>query len=420
MKSEVNWEDPALKRWFGTIARKSTAYNYRTAFKSYAQFTGMTATELIREADEDMKRDPLKRQDIVLQKLTKFFEWLTTEAPISSRGNTEHVVVGKGIAPRSAIMRVNAIRSFYGTFHITVKMNRRSKLRKGKVKNERLIVSAEQVRDLVQHARTIRDRAIILVNFQGGLDVSTICSLNYEDVAKAVENGEHPFKLKLYRKKADVEYYTFLGHDAIDALKAYVADQKARGVEWTPESPLFTKERHGTDERLTPNLIQNMMKEVVVSAGLVDHENNGKDFNILGTHALRESFSSIMLNSGIPKPIVDFWLGHTRGDMDNAYMKVQEAKASEMYLKREHLISINASTEDTEKLRKIEGSVSDLMVEKEELKEQIAKLYDYVHKNFDPLLDLVNEIATTEDGRKQIQQAQQRRRDEQHEKDRAA
>jgi hypothetical protein len=265
----------------------------------------------------------------------------------------------------------------------------------------------------------VRDRAIILVNFQGGLDASTICSLNYEDVAKGIEENENPLKLELVRPKTDVEYYTFLGKDAVDAVKAYVADQKARGTGWTDEKPLFTKERIATDERITPNLIQNMMKEVAVLSGFVDKQNNGKDFNILGPHALRESFSSIMLNAGVPKPIVDFWIGHERGDMDNAYMRVQEAKAREMYVKREHLLSISASTEKEEELRKIKDSVSDLIVDKEEIKErmekaeggvqsltsQVAELQErlkgateIIH-TLEPILDSFIELTSTEEGK---------------------
>jgi hypothetical protein len=41
MVDAVDWEDPALKRWLGTIARESTKYIYRSSFKAYALFSGM-------------------------------------------------------------------------------------------------------------------------------------------------------------------------------------------------------------------------------------------------------------------------------------------------------------------------------------------------------------------------------------------
>jgi len=55
VEADANWEDPALKRWFGSILRDGTRYNYRTAFRAYAPFTGMTASALIDEALEDIR-----------------------------------------------------------------------------------------------------------------------------------------------------------------------------------------------------------------------------------------------------------------------------------------------------------------------------------------------------------------------------
>lgn len=434
VKNDVNWNDPILKRWLGAMTHKSTVYSYRTAFRIYTQYTGMTPNQLIDEALEDQKRDPRERKDVVRNRLIGFYKWLQKDYPKRKRGKGEHKVVSKGTTTRSALMRTNIIRSFYSTFGITVKFRGRHRLAKGRVKNKRIIVGAEQVKTLVQHARTVRDRAIILVNFQGGLDASTICNLNYEDVAKGIEEKERPLKLELVRPKTDVEYYTFLGKDAVDALKAYIADQKARGTEWRPETPLFTKERIATDERITPNLIQNMMKEVAVLSGFVDKQNNGKDFNVLGPHALRESFSSIMLNSGVSKPIVDFWLGHSTNGTDEAYMTVQFKKAKEMYLKREHLVSIAASTEETERLVKVESSVSDIMVDTKEMKERMEKAEGEVQTltnevkslkeqlsgathiihTWEPILDTFIELTDTEEGKALLKKLLEERQEKQY------
>jgi len=399
---EVNWNDPALKRWLDDITRKSTKANYKSAFKDYAEFTGMTATELIEEADKDNKLPVLERKDVLKHKLTSFNKWMVTEHKIMSRGKGEHEVKRKGLTQGSANMKTNSIRSFYSTFGITVKLRGRNKLKNGRVKNKRMKVKADKVRLLVQHARSIRDRAIILVNFQGGMDASTLCSLNYEDVTQAIETGEHPFKLELLRKKTDNEYYTFLGKDAVEALQAYVADKKARGFEMEAKEPLFTKETSGFGERITPNLIQNIMKEVAISSGLVK-KNNGNTFNPLGSHALRESFSKIMMNSGVPKAIVDFWLGHTRSNLDTAYMTVDEKKAREMYAKREHLLNVNTTKEESEEFKRLQD---ELAVVKEgtrgvvnkttKLENEVAELKEMLKFTFNIITNQREQLERTE------------------------
>lgn len=377
----VNWEDPALKRWLNSITRSTTRANYKTAFRAYTAFTGLTATALIDEAAEDAKRDLRQKQDVVLTRLLGFYNWLKTEYPKKTRGKGVHEISGKGVADKSAHMWVNAIRSFYATFGVTVRMKGRRRLPKAKVKNKRMIVSAEQVKVLVDHARTPRDRAIILTHFQAGLDVSTLCSLKYGDVAEGLEKNEHPLKLELYRPKTGVDFYTFLGRDAVEALKAYLADRRARGVEFNSNMALFLQERG--KKRLKTKNVQDMTREVALKAGLIDEKNNGRDFNPLGPHALRESFGSIMTNSGVPDTVVDFWHGHEVGEMARAYRSVQFDSLKQMYLEREHLLSISTghfsekefdvkvSTKVDERVEVLQRTLTNLATENTDLKHRI-------------------------------------------------
>jgi len=178
-----------------------------------------------------------------------------------------------------------------------------------------------------------------------------------------------------------VEYYTFLGRDAVNVLKAYMKDAEARGVKFTHGTSLFLKEKGKSP--LKTNNVQNMMKIVAQKAGFVDGDNNGKDFNPLGPHALRESFGSIMTNAGVPKTIVDFWLGHEIGEMAEAYQAVQFESLKKMYLEREKLLSISTQEVDVEELeaklrveveqgnRQLQVMVNNLVTENMDLKRRI-------------------------------------------------
>ncbi len=362
---DVDWNDPALKRWFDTITRKSTRHNYRSSYRAYAAFTKMTASALIDEAIEDTKKDPRERTDVVLKRLIEFYRWLKTDYPRKGGGRGVRVV-GKGVSDKRANSMVNAVRSFYSTFGVTFRMKGRHALPKPRVENKRMRVAADQVKILVDHARTPRDRAIMLTLFQSGMDVSTLCSLQYRDVAEGLKKEELPLKLELYRRKSGTEYYTFLGKDAVEAVRAYLADMKARGRKFRHDTPLFLKERGR--KGLTTNLVQNMMRTVALKSGLVNEENNGRAFNPLGPHALRESFGSIMINSGVPDTIVDFWLGHVIGEMAEAYKGVQFESLKQIYLDREKLISITGAEVDVEEIE------AKLRAEVEESKKELQTL----------------------------------------------
>ena len=159
---------------------------------------------------------------------------------------------------------------------------------------------------------------------------------------------------------------------------------KARGAQFAKDTALFLKERG--KEQLTPNLVQNMMQEVAVRSGLVDKGNNGNFFNPLGPHALRESFGSIMINSGVPDTIVDFWLGHSIGEMSEAYKSIQFESVKRMYLEREGLLSISKPSLDEkgleakveakvdERIQSLQKVITNLSTENLEMKTRTTKL----------------------------------------------
>jgi len=382
----VNWkEDSAFQRWIETITRNSTRRSYKSWFGCYIEYTGLTPSQLIDEAIEDMKRDPREKQDIVIRQIIGFFNWLKTDYQKKAKGKGKKRTEGKGVTDKVAHARVGAVRSFYGTFGVTVRMKGRQSLPRPRVRNKRIIVNAEQVRILLNHTRTPRDRAIILTLFQGGMDVSTLCSLKYGDISEGLAKNEHPLQLDIYRPKTGVEYYTFLGKDAVKAIQAYIQDMKSREVTFTDNTPLFLKER-GKDSGITTNLAQNMMKIVAHNAGFIDGKNNGKAFNPLGPHALRESFGSIMINSGVPDTIVDFWLGHSIGEMAEAYKGVQFESLKKMYLEREKMLSVSGPKVDAEEIehkvrfeveqqnRNLQTLVNSLAIENQRMKQDFEAL----------------------------------------------
>ena len=124
---------------------------------------------------------------------------MKTDYEKKTRGVGEHRVAGKGISDKLAHTLVNAIRSFYATYGVTVRLKGRHALPKAKKQNKRMIVDSTQVKTLVDNSRNLRDKAMILTMFQSGMDVSTLCSLTFGDIAEGLSKNEQPLKLELFR-----------------------------------------------------------------------------------------------------------------------------------------------------------------------------------------------------------------------------
>jgi NTP pyrophosphatase (non-canonical NTP hydrolase) len=126
--------------------------------------------------------------------------------------------------------------------------------------------------------------------------------------------------------------------------------------------------------------------ELVVRAGFVDKHNNGHDQNPLGPHAIRESFGSIMTNSGVPDTIVDFWLGHEIGELAEACKSVQLDSLRATYSARKKLLSISYPKVDLDQLKKevkteveqeykgVSQTLASLATENLELRSKVAQL----------------------------------------------
>jgi integrase len=347
-EEKLDWTEAPLSRWLSEIRKDSTKSVYKSAYRLFHDFTGMTATQIIDEALYDNKLDVREKKGIVLKRLLDFNTWLLKEVPRKRS-------IGKGLSPKISHTYTQAIRSFYGTFEIYVKLTKKSALPAPRVLNKRIELDQRDMRKLLDHTKSPRDRAILMTIFQGGLDVSTLCALTYGDVSKGLESGEYPLKVDLFRGKSGTEFYTFLGLDAINAIKYYLNDVRGAGVEFSTKTPLFLKANYKIPSAVSDNNLQDMMRELAVRAGFVNKEMNGYSQNPLGPHSIRESFSKICTNKAkIPNSIVDFWLGHSLGQLTKAYMasdKVEDLK--KLYLEAEEFLSVSGGSKvDIEKLKK--------------------------------------------------------------------
>jgi len=347
MNKELS-EFKEVKKWLIGKA-KETKKVYLIALNIYCKYRGLNPKQLIDEIEEDRKKPRRERGEVEF-KLKEFHEWLLNEKDKMQGGWKPRKVGKKGISPKRANMIVNTIRSFYKTNGFPV-LNLKLPKAPPLKKNHKLTLRAEHVKKLVDHAPTIRDKAIILMLFQSGMDVSTLISLNYGDVARGLEDNECPLAIHVVRKKAGIEYTTFMGRDAIDALKAYLNKRRQKQGNIKYNEPLFVKERElNGDKRITRNAIDKMLKQVAFLSGIVSKEEmENADMNPCRPHALRGAFSTIMKLQGVNNEIVEYWMGHAI-PYESAYMIPQEEELRRIYAEHEEVLSINRATEQIKKL----------------------------------------------------------------------
>lgn len=365
-----------VKRWLAGKP-KQTKKGYISKLKAYLNYRKMNPKELIDEIEEDRKK-PRREMGEVEFKLKEFYEWILNQKEKESGGWKVSKTGKKGLSKKSAVGMIGAVRSFYRAngFPLNMKIPRASP----KKENRKLSLRGEHVKKLVDHAPTLRDKAIIIDTFQSGMDVSTLCSLDYGDVARGLEENEYPLPIHVVRK--NIQYTTFLGRDGIEALKAYLNKRRERHGKIGYDEPLFIKEKNYNGRtRITSNLIQKMLREVAVLSGVVNKEEMERaDMNPCRPHALRAGFSSIMKLQGVNNEIVEHWMGHSI-PYESAYLIPGEEELKKIYMENEEGLSINRATEEVKKLeRKYDGKMEtyDELINRQAL--EIAKLTELKKK----------------------------------------
>jgi site-specific recombinase XerD len=363
------WVYPEAVKWLEPITKFNTKKAYADALVRFMEYTGLNPTQLIDEAENENKKELRQRQDIVKSRVVGFYNWMLKDAPKKDGS--------KGYTPKQAVAWSGAIRGFYRVFGFLTSMRGVSKLPKPKVVHPRRILNVAEIKRLVDFTMNLRDKAIILTMFQGALDVSTLCSLNYGHVASGLESGESPLKISnIYREKAGTSFYTFIGHNAIDAINIYLSDLRSKGIILSPSDPLFLKDKIEKKERIESNLVQKSLREITIRAGLVSKK--AKANEQINPHALRESFGSIMGSHGLPDNMIDFLMGHSVGELAEVYQRYQADLVKGEYARREIFLSTNLNGNGLGKeVGELKDDILQVRRENEGLKTELKNAYEY-------------------------------------------
>ena len=330
--NKIKRKNPILEEWLDSKKNKNTRHVYRSAFRRFLEFSQMSPAELKEEIDKEEEKKVTERRGID-NRIRDFYRWLVEE---------------KGLSQKLGATYVGAVMSFYRHYNYRCNVSIGKEL-KPIVKNRRVNLRTENVRKLVSHAKSLRDRAIILTLYQSGMDVGTLCSLKINHVWKGLEENEIPLRITLIRRKEAVEYNTFLAVEAIEAVRAYLLERKRKegGIEL--DSPLFIKQgkKRSDVECMKPNLIQKIFRELAVETGLVTAKEISKtNWNPVRPHALRRAFSDTLRVAGVNEQTIDYMLGH-KLRFGGAYF----GEAYEQYRNAMDKLQVFGSTSDMTNMR---------------------------------------------------------------------
>jgi len=199
-------------------------------------------------------------------------------------------------------------------------------------KRPEYIPTISEVRAMATAAESLRNRALILVAWSSGVRVSTLCALNYGDIANDLNAGCASVRIPIYPDmkrrlpdacKGNIPYYTFICREAVEALRTYLQDRIEKYGPLGSESPLFHaewtlwKREERSGKRLGRRTVAKVIRRAAKLAGI-------SQWIYITPHTLRKAFKSVLRNPTVDggrmdKGTQEFLFGHILSGSQDAY-----------------------------------------------------------------------------------------------------
>ncbi len=369
-------KEPLILEWFANIeAAKFTRRNFLQGMQFYTEFIKKTPSELLEEAEDEIKSGILMRKRKLREYLLTFREWLKE----------------KGYAPKTAHNHFTAVKSFYRSFDIDMpNLNHKKQFSALATEENKGRLEKENIQEVLKYAN-VRNRALILSLASSGLSQSDLLDLTIEDFKNGLDEKTMITTLQRRRIKTKYDFITFLSPEASKAVKDYIEYRnrkpkhprnKSHIIAWEkrrirsdkdylfcssyiPESYLETFDEK--ERRLTPEGLMDTFRELAKKAGL-DTEKG--QWQVVRAHNMRKFFNSTLLNNGADIFFTDFLMGHKIDQVHEAYFKADAKKLKERYMRYLPFLALT----DTETYVIETEEYGKLKAENESIKLQFAEL----------------------------------------------
>lgn len=295
----------SVQKWLGHLNRKTgsqhTRHGYLGILYRFQEFAGKNPDELVKLRKRERGNLVQGYSDRLLN--------------AGRRSQAQHVLV--------------ALKSFFKANGVEVTVERVTTI--PTMRQYEVIPTREQVYRMADYAASTRNKAIILCLFQSGLRAGTLGNLDYGHVREQLEAGRVPIRLHVVpnidKKSSLVDYYTFFGVEAADALRAYIAERRERGEDLKDDSPLFVDRASGIQgARMTYSSIFLAVKRTIRRAGLPAEK--------IWPHCLRKTFRKVLNASDFDEDTKEALMGHRLPGSRGSYFDVHDVdEIAEKYLR---------------------------------------------------------------------------------------
>ncbi|OYT41462.1 MAG: hypothetical protein B6U78_02960 [Candidatus Aenigmarchaeota archaeon ex4484_224] len=280
---------------------KNTELTYLKGIKKFVEIFGI---EDLDKFVEELKKDQAKANEIYKEFALK--------------------LASLELAPKTIRSWVSALKKLFSSNGIEVKKKIAMKVY---TVHEDILPSKEDLRKILENS-SLRTKAIITFLASSGLRASELINLKIKDI-NLNENPAKVYVRSLTAKERKARI-TFISSEARKFLEEYLNERRKK-EKISEESFVFVTK---TGNKLSYQNLQYMLNKVFKLIA----KKEGKRYT-LHPHSLRKFFKTQLISAGLPGPIVDRLVGHSRY-LANEYELYTENQLREWYKRGEKALII--------------------------------------------------------------------------------
>lgn len=286
------------------------------------------------------------------------------------------------VSPNTIPVYFAPIELFYVMNDINLNFKKIRKLFPQKVKkgNERGYTH-EEIRDMLNSAKTKRHKALILLMASSGCRTGAIPDIKLKNLQKI----EDSYAIKIYEGEKE-EDYIFTTPEATKIIDGYLDERKKDGEFIEPDSPLFRTTYKIGIEKVKPVTLDNLAHIMARLVKPVDRKKTRKNrFDVPRNHGFRKFFATVIKDTeGISPTMSEKLINHVgMVQMDGAYFTPSINKMYDSYKKAIGNLLIDQTKKQELKIKKLEREKSQL----EKLKMEKIKSANLTKDLFLSLMD---------------------------------
>jgi len=309
------------KKWFLKLQKQhgeklGTQKVYSLALEQFCEYINMTPDEIIGAYTKALDQSVQRAVEEWNDKLDLFVPWLEDT---------------KKVKRSVAANRFAAIKSFFAnntSIGLTTKTPE-------SYSEQKKPVTIEDLRERILPYADIFETLEILFLKDSGISQDDALKLN---VGNVEDLGNGFGYVPAFRGKEGVDYETFIGPNAMEAMKRVIDHRKRLGIEITPDSPLFVKKTK-PQERQSGYCIRANLTRLSRQSGVQ-----------ISTHRLRKSFETYLALAKVHPIILKYWMGHkvAKGKRDIEAKYIIPPKTDQLKAYMEAYRAIDVSTKPAE------------------------------------------------------------------------